>query len=194
MLKQFYFILQLFIYFLFIFSLSQVVKLIIALGILLTFSLQFYIPIVIMWPKVVKRFGPFQHPVFAELGFRTLLVLLTCKYTSSQKNYIQEFTQMYLAHNYFLPILIFISFSVTLAEVIPYLGLFISLVGAVSSTALALMFPPVLELAIRWSISDMAPLMVIKNIVIILIGVLGCVTGTYESIVAIVNAIAKGSE
>lgn len=78
-----------------------------------------------------------------------------------------------------------------MAEVIPYLGLFISLVGAVSSTALALIFPPILELALKWSISDISPILILKNVIICLIGVLGCVTGTYESIVAIINAVAK---
>ncbi|XP_046676952.1 proton-coupled amino acid transporter-like protein pathetic isoform X1 [Homalodisca vitripennis] len=39
------------------------------------------------------------------------------------------------------------------AEVVPKLGLFISLLGSVSSTALALVFPPLCDLALHWDTS-----------------------------------------
>lgn len=79
-------------------------------------------------------------------------------------------------------------FSVVLAEAIPYLSLFISLIGAISSTALALLFPPLLELVTKSSISEVSPKLLIKNLFILLLGLSGCVTGTYESISAIVKA------
>lgn len=59
--------------------LAQTVKVMISLGILFTFALQFYIPIDIMFPAVSNRFGPFKHPVFTELAFRAFFVLVTCK-------------------------------------------------------------------------------------------------------------------
>lgn len=40
--------------------------------------------------------------------------------------------------------------AVIAAEVVPQLGLFISLLGSVSSTALALVFPPLCDLALHW--------------------------------------------
>lgn len=170
--------LAIFLFFInFFYSLSQCVKFIISLGILMTFALQFYIPVVILWPKVANNYGPFKHPITSELIFRTLLVFVTCKYATKIEK-IDKLNCLFVV-------------SVTLAEVIPYLGLFISLVGAVSSTALALIFPPLLELAIKWSISDMTPWMIVKNVAICLIGLLGCVTGTYESIVAIIHAFEK---
>lgn len=140
--------------------LAQAVKAIISLGILFTFALQFYIPVVIMWPMVQARFGPFKHPIYMELGFRCALVVVTF----------------------------------ALAEGIPYLNHFISLIGAISSTALALIIPPILDFAVKWSVSEVNAWTVVKNILILIIGVIGCITGTYASIVEIVNAIKHGDE
>lgn len=64
----------------FLFRLAQSVKIIISLGILLTYSLQFYIAVDIMWPNVQYLIGPVKYPVLAESGFRALLVVVTCKY------------------------------------------------------------------------------------------------------------------
>lgn len=60
--------------------LSQSVKIIISVGILLSYALQFYIPIDILWPSISEKIGAKKHPVLAELCFRTVLVLFTCKY------------------------------------------------------------------------------------------------------------------
>ncbi|XP_025836729.1 proton-coupled amino acid transporter 1 isoform X2 [Agrilus planipennis] len=140
--------------------LAQSVKVIIPLGILLSYALQFYIPIDIMWPPVNESLGPFKFPIFAELSFRALFVLLTF----------------------------------VLAEAIPYLNLFISLVGAVSSTALALIIPPILDMVISCSVSEVTPWTLSKNIFILAVGILGCITGTYESINEIVKAFVSDNK
>lgn len=61
---------------------------------------------------------------------------------------------------------------------------FISLVGAVSSTALALIFPPILELVIisQAQTKDSHRWIILKNAFIIIVGLLGFATGTYASI------------
>ncbi|XP_073950223.1 proton-coupled amino acid transporter-like protein acs isoform X1 [Choristoneura fumiferana] len=134
--------------------LSTVVQALLALAMLLTYPLQFYVPIDIAWPALRKKLGS-SSPVAKELGFRALLVLLT-----------------------------FI-----LAETIPQLGLFISLVGAISSTALALMFPPLIQLVATSQRRGGIPFyMLVKNVVIIILGLFIFITGTYESIAAIVVA------
>lgn len=61
------------------YSLAQAVKIIISIGILLTYALQFYIPVDLLWPGINDFFGPFKYPAFAECTFRSALVLLTCK-------------------------------------------------------------------------------------------------------------------
>ncbi|XP_063920912.1 proton-coupled amino acid transporter 1 isoform X3 [Zophobas morio] len=137
--------------------LAQSVKIIISLGILFTYALQFYIAVEIMYPNLQSLLGPFKYPVFAELTFRSVLVLLTF----------------------------------VLAEAIPFLNLFISLVGAISSSALALLFPPVLDLVTSYSFGDLKPVTVFKNVIILFIGCVGCVTGTYESINSIISAFDK---
>ncbi|XP_076645511.1 proton-coupled amino acid transporter 2 isoform X2 [Halictus rubicundus] len=78
-----------------------------------------------------------------------------------------------------------------LAEAIPELGLFISLVGAVSSTALALIFPPIIEMVVCWQNASLGMFTMTKDVVIVLIGLLGFVTGTYESLTSIVRAFSK---
>jgi proton-coupled amino acid transporter len=134
--------------------LAQYVKLATALGVLLGYPLQFFVPIQIMFPtirsslKVVK-----DHPFIGELTFRSLLVLLT-----------------------------FI-----IAELVPKLNLLLSLFGAFCSTALSLIFPPIIQCILNWQSDETSSYITIKNIFILLVALLGFCTGTYESISAIVK-------
>lgn len=128
--------------------LPQCIKIGISLSIMLTYALQFYVPIAIMWPGYAKRYGPYNSPILAETLFRSAICFLT-----------------------------FI-----LAELIPKLGLFITLVGAISSTALALLFPPIIELVICSRNNTLTVFKVSKNILILLIGFIGFASGTYESV------------
>ncbi|XP_011872342.1 PREDICTED: proton-coupled amino acid transporter 1-like isoform X2 [Vollenhovia emeryi] len=137
--------------------LPQCIKTAISLSILLTYALQFYVPIAIMWPGIVDRFGPFRWPVFAEIIFRSVMCFIT-----------------------------FI-----LAEAVPQLGLFISLVGAVSSTALALVFPPIIEMIVYWHNTSLGFFTIAKDVMIVLIGVVGFATGTYESMTSIIKSFSK---
>nr|CAD7412112.1 unnamed protein product [Timema cristinae] len=80
-------------------------------------------------------------------------------------------------------------FTFILAEAIPKLGLFISLIGAVSSTALALLFPAILDLVTFWEDGfGRFHYRLIKNSTIFLIGIIGFATGTYVSMEQIINA------
>ncbi|XP_076669235.1 proton-coupled amino acid transporter 2 isoform X3 [Andrena cerasifolii] len=93
-----------------------------------------------------------------------------------------------LAETVFRSALCFLTF--VLAEAIPQLGLFISLVGAVSSTALALIFPPIIEMVVCWQNASLSVFTMTKDIVIVLIGFLGFATGTYESLTSIIQAFS----
>ncbi|XP_062872985.1 neutral amino acid uniporter 4 [Trichomycterus rosablanca] len=66
------------------------------------------------------------------------------------------------------------------AVLVPRLDLVISLVGAVSSSALALVFPPLVELMARPT--RPSALLLLKDLSIALIGVLGFLTGTYATV------------
>lgn len=134
--------------------LSNVVQGVIALAMLFTYPLQFYVPIDITWPIIMKKIS-FSSPILCELGYRMALVFITF----------------------------------VLAESIPQLGLFISLVGAISSTALALVFPPLIELVMTsQKIGGLPTWVICKNVLIITLGLFIFVTGTYESIASIVKA------
>lgn len=79
-----------------------------------------------------------------------------------------------------------------LAISIPHVGLFISLVGAIGSTALALLFPPIIELVQKAQTpAEYTYWIIIKNTFIISLGLLGFATGTYESVAAVVRAFQK---
>jgi solute carrier family 36 (proton-coupled amino acid transporter) len=68
---------------------------------------------------------------------------------------------------------------------VPQLGLAISLVGAVSSSALALLFPSICELILAFSEQEQRKVswwLIAKDAALILLGVLGTITGTYCSL------------
>jgi len=86
----------------------------------------------------------------------------------------------------------FCAVAVLAAEVIPHLALFISLVGAIASTFLALIFPPICHMvvwkeegfgAFNWKLH--------MDIITIVLGLLGFVTGTYFSLHDIIVAFSK---
>jgi solute carrier family 36 (proton-coupled amino acid transporter) len=60
------------------------VKIIISIGVLLGYALQFFIAIEIMWPGVMKKYGPYKHPYASQLVFRTLMVFVTCEFKDDQ--------------------------------------------------------------------------------------------------------------
>ncbi|KAG8251372.1 hypothetical protein J6590_081406 [Homalodisca vitripennis] len=72
------------------------------------------------------------------------------------------------------------------AEVVPRLGLFISLLGSVSSTALALVFPPLCDLALHWG-HQPGP-NYLFDCVSLLLAVVGFSTGTFYSLRDIIRA------
>ena len=78
--------------------------------------------------------------------------------------------------------------TVVLAAVIPHLDLMISLVGAVSSSALALIFPPVLELVTFWPDQlGCCRWILIKDICLCAFGVIGFLGGTGVSLYEIIK-------
>ncbi|OBS78983.1 hypothetical protein A6R68_18628 [Neotoma lepida] len=73
-----------------------------------------------------------------------------------------------------------------LAILIPRLDLVISLVGSVSSSALALIIPPLLEVTTYYS-EGLSPLTIIKDALISILGFVGFVVGTYESLCELIQ-------
>lgn len=77
----------------------------------------------------------------------------------------------------------------TLAITVPRLGLFISLFGALCLSALGIAFPAIIEICVLWPDRDLGPcmIMLVKNLLLIVFGLLGLVIGTYVSMVDIIN-------
>lgn len=70
-----------------------------------------------------------------------------------------------------------------MAIVVPELDLLISLVGALASSSLALVFPPLIEILTYKAPNErLSSLSVIKDISIMVFGVFGCVVRTWVSI------------
>lgn len=71
-----------------------------------------------------------------------------------------------------------------MAIAVPNLGAVISLVGSVSSSILALIIPPLIEMATFWN-SGISKVTITKDVFITLFGLLGFFAGSYTSIVNI---------
>lgn len=72
--------------------------------------------------------------------------------------------------------------------VIPRLDLIISFMGSVSSSALALILPPLLEITTFYP-EDMSYGTIAKDIMISILGLLGCVFGTYQALCELIQPI-----
>lgn len=115
--------------------LYDVVRLMFAVAIFLSYALQMYVPINIIWPYIQSKLNlneDTKTKIF-EYIVRSVLVAATCKLIVIYMNTKTKFVC-----------------TVFLAGLIPKLDLFISLVGALSSSCLALIFPPMLDIATRW--------------------------------------------
>ncbi|CAG0895414.1 unnamed protein product [Cyprideis torosa] len=154
------------------------VQVMMTIAIFFSYALQFYVPMEILWPHVQSRI-PERHQYPMEFVFRTILVVFT--YVAAQEKTGTRL-RFSLIEKFYPSFLIWYE-EVSLAILIPNIGLFISLVGAVSSSFLAVVFPPILDII---TFTDLqTPLRLLGNFFIILFGIIGFVTGTYASIEAI---------
>ncbi|XP_011295206.2 neutral amino acid uniporter 4 [Musca domestica] len=84
-------------------------------------------------------------------------------------------------------IMVLLTFGVAL--LVPKLHLFISLIGALCSTSLAFVFPVFIDFVVRAQTpKNLGTWVYLKNMIILIIALLGIITGTYESIHEIVKA------
>lgn len=86
----------------------------------------------------------------------------------------------------FRTLMVLVTFSVAL--LVPNLGLLISLIGAVCSTSLALVFPVVIEyLVLSRNSKPLNFVITIKNVLILFLATVGFLSGGYESITQIIK-------
>ncbi|XP_055958600.1 proton-coupled amino acid transporter 1-like isoform X2 [Patella vulgata] len=76
----------------------------------------------------------------------------------------------------------------TCAAAVPHLGLLISLIGAFSVSSLAIIFPATIEMVTLTAENETLPKWIlVKDVLLVLLGILGFLTGTYTAIQAIVE-------
>lgn len=93
-------------------------------------------------------------------------------------------------------------FAALVAIVVPDLEDLIALIGAVASSALALIFPAILEIAVFWpdrrerKFCFILPwvVWVVKDCLILSLGIVGLVMGTYSSISNIIQNIGSADD
>lgn len=147
--------------------LSDSVRLVFGLAIFLSYPLQFQVPLGMISPYLKQKINAER---FSER--KQLLIELGLRTA-----------------------LVLMTFA--LACGIPMLHLFISLVGAFASSSLALIFPPIIDLATNWN-SEISKrhfyAKVVKNIFLICIGLTGCVVGSYVAVREIVHCMKNPSQ
>ena len=77
--------------------------------------------------------------------------------------------------------------SVALAATVPWLDLFVSLLGAVKMSTLSIMAPALIDLASNWNEPSHFKRRLVKNLIIFAFGLFGCIVGTYVSLYNIIE-------
>lgn len=144
-------------------TLAQAVKILMAIAVFLSYPLQMYVPFEILTPSILAKLAPEDK--------------------GQARRKIVEYS--------FRTICVLFTFA--LAAAIPNIGLFISLVGAVSSSTLALIFPPIVETVTFWPNTGRYHWRAIKCLLIGVFGLVGFITGTITSLQGIVDMFVNGS-
>lgn len=150
----------------------------IAVAVFFTFSLQFYVPMEIIWNNIKHHFS--THKLAVEYSLRILLVVSSRKCLTI--SYYGKFLK--ILHNNNLIMFYFQTGVVAVAIAVPDLGPLIGLIGAVCLSTLGLMFPAIIETVVYWERPGMGAYKwrLWKNCFLILFGVVGFLTGSYVSI------------
>lgn len=87
----------------------------------------------------------------------------------------------------YLTRILLVLFTLLLAELIPKLALFISLVGAFSGAALSLIYPAIIDLLIHYSANTLTWRVKTRDMLILVVGCGGLLSGTFASLRDIVE-------
>ncbi|KAK0420499.1 hypothetical protein QR680_014722 [Steinernema hermaphroditum] len=134
----------------------QVIKLMFVACIMVSYPLQFYVPMERVEKWITRKIVPSRQTLYIYI-VRFGGVILTC----------------------------------IVAEIIPHLALFISLIGAFSGASLALVFPPCIDLLCSYAQRQLTPKVWAKNIFLVSFGLLGFCTGTYSALADIAKTFTS---
>ncbi|KAL7027975.1 hypothetical protein ACKWTF_005669 [Chironomus riparius] len=141
--------------------LAQVIIIMVAIGVLFGYPIQFFVAIQILFPPIVEKIEfARKSPVTAELIFRSTMCVVT--------------------------------FAV--AQLIPNLSILLSLIGAVFCSVLVFIFPAIIELTTRKAQYNRIGLGYwIKNLIIILMSIIGMILGGGQAFYEIYLGFFKDS-
>lgn len=162
--------------------LFQAIKIFFAVAIFISYNLQFYVAADIIWSSIYH-----SNKYLRSINSNSSLLHLTSneKLVAVKRS---RFTLYNLIENLFRSLLVLFTFM--LAIKVPRIDLFISLVGAVSGSTLAIIIPPVLDLIVFWGDAK-SPLRLLKNLIIILFGIYIFGAGTYISVQNIIDYLKE---
>ncbi|XP_068245460.1 proton-coupled amino acid transporter-like protein pathetic isoform X2 [Palaemon carinicauda] len=126
----------------------------------------------------------FTYPLMMYVTFEIGVPVVTRIVEGKKKKLLVEYI--------FRTALVLLTFA--LAAAIPNIGLFISLIGAVSSSALAVIFPPIMEAITFWPDKGKYNYRIIKAVLMVVFGLLTFVTGTITSVQEIIKFFVNGEE
>lgn len=118
--------------------------------------------------------------VFCTYGLQ-FFVCLEIIWTKIQEN----FEKSTMFHNYVLRTVL-VTLSVLIAVAVPTIGPFIGLIGAFCFSLLGIVVPVFIEFATYWN--DVTIWMTLRNVVLIIVGILALVFGTVNSVADIIAA------
>ena len=154
-----------------------------SIAIFISYNLQFYVAADIIWTYVLRSSKYIQSLKVRNGSF----VNLTESQTSDLN---RSASKVYnLIHNVFRSSLVIFTFL--LAIKVPRIDLFISLVGSIASSTLALIIPPILDLMVFWKYENKTFLRLFKNVLIILFGIYIFISGTWVSMTDIINYLTN---
>lgn len=80
--------------------------------------------------------------------------------------------------------------TIIISVIVPNLGPFMSLIGAITLSTLGLIFPAMIETITYWNDSGLGRFQwrLIKNVLLVVFGMIGFLTGAYVSILDIIEA------
>lgn len=164
-------------------------KILLALTIFISHSLQMYVAIDITWNQYLySKLEKNRYKTIYEYLIRTLLVIICCKY-------VLQLLKISLGNIKFHITTIFVFILVCLAVAVPYIDLFISLFGALCLSALGLAFPAIIDTSTYWDTlrGVRGALILTKNFFIVIFAICGLVVGTSTSLEEIVKKFSNST-
>lgn len=142
----------------------------------ISYGLQCYVPVEIIWGNYLSK--RFNGKLVWEFAVRVTIVLITCKL--NRRHSIKCHFEYNFSSSFF--------FSVLLAISVPQLALFISLFGALCLSVLGIAFPAVMEICVLYPDRlGRCYIVIIRNIILIIIGMFALITGTNKSLSDIIT-------